>query len=67
MTGHAEFTKEDNSLYIDTELDHHYFQEMKINNESFLNSWDDVLAHLHAHIIPFLPSKQRKEKAKGPG
>jgi hypothetical protein len=65
--GQTEFTKKDNNLYIDTELDYHYFQEMKITNESFLNSWYDVLARLHAHIMSFPPSNQRKETAKGPG
>jgi hypothetical protein len=51
--GRVPFTREDNTLYIDTELDHHYFQNKKLVNERFLKSWETILDHRNQHIKPF--------------
>eukprot|EP00962_Isochrysis_galbana_P038962 scaffold13918_cov122-Isochrysis_galbana.AAC.1 len=58
--GKRHYTKDENRSYIDTELDYHYFQNKKINNERFLASWDTITQHCDTNIIPFQSSKQKK-------
>jgi predicted DNA-binding WGR domain protein len=71
--GKIPFTQDDNGKYIDTECDHHYFQNKKINNECFLNSWEVIGKHTKEHIQPFPASGQSKEaknkraRARGTG
>jgi hypothetical protein len=48
--GKVPFTQEDNEKYIDTENNYHYFQNKKINNERFLNSWEVTVKHTKEHI-----------------
>jgi hypothetical protein len=48
--GKVPFTQEDNETYIDTENNYHYFQNKKINNERFLNSWEVTVKHTKEHI-----------------
>jgi hypothetical protein len=65
--GKVPFTQEDNEKYIDTENNYHYFQNKKINNERFLNSWEmggDSEAYKGAHSA--VPCRQTKEaQSKG--
>eukprot|EP00962_Isochrysis_galbana_P021445 scaffold6328_cov131-Isochrysis_galbana.AAC.1 len=58
--GARHYTKEDNQAYIDTDLDHHYFQNKKINNERFLDSWEIITQHCDAKIVPFQSTKHNK-------
>ena len=58
--GSCHFTKEENQSYIDTDLDRHYFQNKKINNERFLVTWDVITQHCDTTIVPFHPTKGRK-------
>jgi hypothetical protein len=44
------------------ELDHHYFQQQKANNERFLDSWDVIGVHLHEQIECFRPTTIKSEK-----
>jgi hypothetical protein len=50
--GKVLFTQEDNEKHIDTEHNYHYFQNKKINNERFLNSWEVTVKHTKEHIQP---------------
>jgi hypothetical protein len=62
IEGKVPFTQEDNEKYIDTEHKYHYFQNKKINNERFLNSWvmgGDSEAYKGAHAA--VPCRQSKE------
>jgi hypothetical protein len=58
--GRVPFTSEENALYIDTDSDHHYFQNKKIVNDRFLKSWETILDHRNQHIKPFCPEKERR-------
>jgi hypothetical protein len=62
--GEVPFTQENNENYIDAENNYHYFQNKKINNERFLNSWEVIVKHTKEHIQPFPADKPRKPKAK---
>jgi hypothetical protein len=44
------------------ELDNHYFQQQKINNERFLDSWEVMGDHLHEQIECFRPTTIKPEK-----
>jgi hypothetical protein len=48
--------KETNASYIDMELDNHYFQQQKMNNERFLDSWELIGDHLHEQLECFRPT-----------
>jgi hypothetical protein len=54
LEGKVRFDKETNASYIGMELDHHYFQQQKVNNERFLDSWDVIGDHLHEQIECFV-------------
>jgi hypothetical protein len=58
--------QEDNEKYIDTKNNYNYFQNQKINNERFLNSWEVTVKHTKEHIQLFPADKPRKPKAKEP-
>jgi len=60
--GVRHYTKEENQAYIDTDLDHHYFQNKRINNERFLDSWDIIIItqHCDTNIVPFQSTKHNK-------
>jgi hypothetical protein len=47
LEGKVRFDKETNASNIDMELDNHYFQQQKIKNERFLDSWEVIGDHLH--------------------
>jgi hypothetical protein len=67
LEGKVRFDKETNASYIDMELDNHYFQQQKINNERFLDSWEVIGDHLHEQIECFRPTtiKSKKKPAFG--
>eukprot|EP00962_Isochrysis_galbana_P004716 scaffold1301_cov135-Isochrysis_galbana.AAC.1 len=65
--GKRHYTKDENRSYIDTELDYHYFQNKRINNERFLASWDTITQHCDTNIIPFQPSNQKKPNVPARG
>jgi len=54
------FTKEENRAYIDTEFDYHYFQNKKINNERFLDSWEIITQHCDTNKVLFQSNKHNK-------
>jgi hypothetical protein len=58
--GRAPFTREDNSQYLDTETDHHYFQNRKTDNDRFLKSWEVIIDHRKEHIQSFCAVKETR-------
>jgi hypothetical protein len=46
--GKGTLHQEDNEKYIDTDNNYHYFQNKKINNERFLNSWEVTMKHTYS-------------------
>eukprot|EP00962_Isochrysis_galbana_P008715 scaffold2424_cov122-Isochrysis_galbana.AAC.1 len=58
--GTRHFTREENQSYIDTDSDHPYFQNKKINNERFLASWDEMTHHCDTTMATFPPTKTKK-------
>eukprot|EP00962_Isochrysis_galbana_P025734 scaffold7961_cov115-Isochrysis_galbana.AAC.4 len=67
--GSCHFTKEENQSYIDTDLDHHYFQNKKINNERFLATWDVITQHCDTRhdYSPFSSNKRKEAHSPRPG
>jgi hypothetical protein len=57
-------TKEENEQYIDTEREFHYFQGKKLNNDRFLNSWEDIGKHIKENVITFSPVIQKGTKLR---
>jgi hypothetical protein len=66
--GLSPFTKDENALYIDTKNDHHYYKNIKINNEQFLNSWETIVSDTppKAHH-PFQSNKRNPSAPLPPG
>jgi hypothetical protein len=62
LEGKVRFDKDTNVSYIDKELDNHYFQQQKIKNERFLDSWEVIGDHLHEQIECFRPTTTKSEK-----
>jgi hypothetical protein len=62
--GKVLFTQEDNEKYIHTENNYHDFQNTKINNERFLNSWEVTVKHTKEHIQLFPADKPRNPKQR---
>jgi hypothetical protein len=58
--GRVPFTREDNAQYLDTETDHHYSQNKKIDNDRFLRTWEVIIDHSKQHIQPFCADKERR-------
>jgi hypothetical protein len=63
LEGKVRFDKETNASYIDMELDHHYFQQQKVNNERFLDSWDVIGDHLHEQMECFRPTSPNQRRS----
>jgi exonuclease III len=61
------YTNEENTLYIDTETSFHYFQNKKINNDKFLDSFSEIHRHMRDHITIHGPAKKRLPPPKGGG
>jgi hypothetical protein len=62
LEGKIRIDRETNASYIDMELDHHYFQQQKVNNERFQDSWDVIGDHLPEQIECFRPTTPKSEK-----
>jgi hypothetical protein len=62
--GKVPFTQDDNEKYIDTENNYHYYQNQKIDNERFLNSWEVRVKHTKEHIQPFPADNQGSPKQR---
>jgi hypothetical protein len=62
LEGKVRFDKETNASQINMELDNHHFQQQKINNERFLDSWEVIGDHLHEQMECFRPTTTKSEK-----